>query len=184
MGKGESAAYQQLLLFPSCFKPFPKRQILDSSKLKEFQDDNYILDDNGRKFSKRVENTVGTGEISPFSHSVFKRLVLQTRKNLGLFGKRLVFTKQQISISSKLTELADDKFKFDGNGRKLSQRVENTCGKRSNSSFRASFSHSLFKRLSLVVQTSKNQGLFGKGLKCLPPYNQLTHYHTTNFRLF
>ena len=30
--------------------------------------------------------------ISPFFHSVFKRLVLQTRKNQGLFGKGLSYT--------------------------------------------------------------------------------------------
>ena len=38
--------------------------MLDPSKLKEFADDNFKLDDNGRKFSKRVENTVGKGEIA------------------------------------------------------------------------------------------------------------------------
>ena len=43
--------------------PFPKRQILDSSKLKEFADDNLELNENGRKFFKRVENTVGKDEI-------------------------------------------------------------------------------------------------------------------------
>ena len=42
----------------------PKRQILDSSKLKEFADDNFDFDENGRKFSKRLENTVGKGEIA------------------------------------------------------------------------------------------------------------------------
>ena len=35
-------------------KPFPKRQILDSSKLKEFADDNFKFDENGRKVSKQV----------------------------------------------------------------------------------------------------------------------------------
>ena len=35
------------------------RQILDSSKLKEFADNNFKFDKNGRKFSKRVENTEG-----------------------------------------------------------------------------------------------------------------------------
>ena len=40
----------------------PKRQILDPSKLKKFADDNFKLDKNSRKFSKRVENTVGKGE--------------------------------------------------------------------------------------------------------------------------
>ena len=46
--------------------PFPKRQILDSSKLKEFADDNFKFDENGRKFPKSVENTVGKGEIARY----------------------------------------------------------------------------------------------------------------------
>ena len=45
-------------------EPFPKRQILDSSKLREFADDMFEFNQNGRKFSKRVENTVGKGEIA------------------------------------------------------------------------------------------------------------------------
>ena len=39
--------------------PFPNNKFLDSSKLKEIADDNFKLYKNGRKFSKRVENTVG-----------------------------------------------------------------------------------------------------------------------------
>ena len=46
------------------FKPFPKGQILNSSKLKELADDNFKFDENGRKFSKRIENTEGKGEIA------------------------------------------------------------------------------------------------------------------------
>ena len=42
---------------------FPKRQILNYSKLKEFADDNFFYE-NGRQLSKRVENTVGKGEIA------------------------------------------------------------------------------------------------------------------------
>ena len=39
--------------------------MLDSSKLKEFADDNFKFDENGRKLSdKRIENTVGKGEIA------------------------------------------------------------------------------------------------------------------------
>ena len=44
-------------------QPFPKRQVLDSSKLKQFADDNFEFDKNGSKFSKQVENTLGKGEI-------------------------------------------------------------------------------------------------------------------------
>ena len=41
----------------------PKQQILDSSKLK---DDNFKIDENGRKLSKWVENTEGKGEITRY----------------------------------------------------------------------------------------------------------------------
>ena len=47
-------------------EPFPKRQILDSSKLREFADDNFKFDENAREFSKRVENAVGKGEIAHY----------------------------------------------------------------------------------------------------------------------
>ena len=48
--------------YESClFLPFPKQQILDSSKLKEFADNNFKFDENGRKITRRVENTVGKG---------------------------------------------------------------------------------------------------------------------------
>ena len=49
-----------------CHLPFPKQRILDSSKLKEFADDNFHFDEHGRKFSKQVENIVGKGEIAHF----------------------------------------------------------------------------------------------------------------------
>ena len=37
-----------------------------SSKLKEFADDNFKFIENERKLSKRVENTVGKGEIARY----------------------------------------------------------------------------------------------------------------------
>ena len=46
------------------FNPFPNSKILDSSKLREFADDNFKFDKNGGKFSELVENTVGKGEIA------------------------------------------------------------------------------------------------------------------------
>ena len=36
------------------------------SKLKAFGDDNFEFDENGRKLSKQVENTVGKGEIAHY----------------------------------------------------------------------------------------------------------------------
>ena len=45
---------------------FPKRQILDSSKFKDFADDNFEFDENCGKFSKSTENTVGKGGIARY----------------------------------------------------------------------------------------------------------------------
>ena len=86
------------MLFTSIFYFFhnvitlSQTKILNSSMLNKFTDDNFKFDENGVKFSERVENTVEKEEIARyeqflFSHSVFKRFVLQTRKNQGLFGK-------------------------------------------------------------------------------------------------
>ena len=47
-------------------QPFPKQQILDLSKLKEFADNNFSFVENGRKLLKQVENTAGKGEIARY----------------------------------------------------------------------------------------------------------------------
>ena len=75
-------------------KPFPKRQILDSSKLKEFANDNFKFVENGRKLSKQVGNTMGKGEIAHYERFlIFPRCFRQSctvdSKNQGLFGKGL-----------------------------------------------------------------------------------------------
>ena len=46
------------------FKPFPND--FYSSKLKKFEDDNFKFDENGKKFSKRLKNTMGKGEIARY----------------------------------------------------------------------------------------------------------------------
>ena len=46
--------------------PFPKQQILNSSELKQSADNNFKFDENSKKFSKWVENTVGKGEIARY----------------------------------------------------------------------------------------------------------------------
>ena len=53
-----------------CILTLSQMTILDASKLKEFADDNFKFDENGRKFSKRVENTVGKGEIARYEQFV------------------------------------------------------------------------------------------------------------------
>ena len=64
-------AVGRLSLGTKLFNPLPhnaitRRQILDSSKLKEFADDNFKFDENRRKLSKQIENTVGKGEIARY----------------------------------------------------------------------------------------------------------------------
>ena len=48
------------------FNPFYKQQDSESSKLKEVADDNFKFDENGRNFSKWVQNTEGKGEIAHY----------------------------------------------------------------------------------------------------------------------
>ena len=45
---------------------FPKRPISDFFKLKEFADDNFKFDANGRKFFKWIVNTAEKGEIAHY----------------------------------------------------------------------------------------------------------------------
>ena len=58
--------------------------------MREFAGDNIKFNENDIKFSKRIENTVGKGDIACFffRHSAFKIPVLQTRKT-GLAWERV-----------------------------------------------------------------------------------------------
>ena len=62
----KSGSHLKVCLISMLFviETFPKGQNLDSTKLKEFADNNFEFDENGRKFSKWVKNTVGKGEIA------------------------------------------------------------------------------------------------------------------------
>ena len=65
------------------FNPLPDDKILDWSKLKQSADDNFKFDENSRKFSKRVENTVGKGEIPHYKHFLLFQLCFQKACFLG-----------------------------------------------------------------------------------------------------
>ena len=66
---------------PVLKSPFPKRHILDSSKLKEFADDNFNFFENGIKFSKWVKNTVGKGEIARYEQFILFQRCFQMTSN-------------------------------------------------------------------------------------------------------
>ena len=80
---------------------------------------------NEKKTLWEQEKLLVTSNFS-FSRSVFKRLVLQTRKNQGLFGKGLILSQM---TNFRTEEFAGNNFEFDENGRKLFERKENTVGK-------------------------------------------------------
>ena len=56
---------------------FPKRQILDFTKLKEFADDNFKFAEHGGKFSKKLESTEGKGEIACYGQFLVFPLCFQ-----------------------------------------------------------------------------------------------------------
>ena len=77
------------------FKPFPKQQILDSSRLKEFADDNLNLMKVAESSPNLVENTVGKEEIARyeqflrFPQCFLKNCAADTLKPRLFFGKGL-----------------------------------------------------------------------------------------------
>ena len=64
--------------------------------MKEFADDSFKFNENGTKFFKQLENTMGKGELAFIVQfllfPVISRVVLQTSKNQGLFGKGLTLS--------------------------------------------------------------------------------------------
>ena len=84
-GKIENTGFQHFLLFSQCFqKPSffgslkvgnewqrVKQWILDDFKLKKFADDNFKFDKYSGKFSKKVKNPEGKGEIASYVQFLF-----------------------------------------------------------------------------------------------------------------
>ena len=67
------------------FNPFPNQKKLDTFKLKEFANDNFKLDENGRKFSEWVENAVGKGEIARYARFVLSiAIVAKCNKKINV----------------------------------------------------------------------------------------------------
>ena len=66
------------------FNPLQKGKTLDSSKLKEFADDNFKFDNNGRKFSKKGQKTRAISFRTAFSNDLYCRHV----KTTACLGKR------------------------------------------------------------------------------------------------
>ena len=76
------------------FNPLRDDKILDSSKVKEFADDDFKFYENARKLSRRVENTVGKGEIARYEQFLrfpqcFQKACFPGRQKVSLCGNGL-----------------------------------------------------------------------------------------------
>ena len=75
-------------------QPFPHRQLLDTSKLKAFADDNSRFNENGRKFFKRLKKHCGKRRncslraISPFP-TLFSNGLYGRHVKTGLVWERV-----------------------------------------------------------------------------------------------
>ena len=87
-------------------QPITRHQILDSSKLKEFADDNFKFDENGRKLSKWVENTVGKGEIAHYEQFLLFLLCFQKARFPGASKGAIVWewVKKDRKCDNRLTQ--------------------------------------------------------------------------------
>ena len=79
------------------FNSFPNDKFLDSSKLKEFADDNFKFDESGRKLSEQVENTEGKEEIARYKQFLlfpqcFQKICTSDTYKPGLVWERVKST--------------------------------------------------------------------------------------------
>ena len=88
---------------------------LDSSKLKEFADDNFKFDENGIKLSKHIENTVGKGEIARYEQFLLLPQCFQkacfpgASKGVIVWESFNSLSQNKILDLSELKAFADDK---------------------------------------------------------------------------
>ena len=76
---------------------------LDSSKLKEFADDNFEFDEIGGKFSKRVENTMEKAEIAHYEQyflftQCFQKTCTADTSKQGLAWERVISLPQNTNV--------------------------------------------------------------------------------------
>ena len=99
----------------------------------EFADDNFIFDEDGRKFSKREENTVGKGEIARYEQFLlfpqcFRKNCTADTGKLGLVWEIVAQTTNSRLFQTE-REHADDNFYFHVDGRKFFKEVGNSGGR-------------------------------------------------------
>ena len=71
--------------------------------LKEFADDNFKFDENGRKLSKQVENTVGKGEIAHYEQFLLFPQCFQKAYVPGASKGVIVWEWVKVALNSNTT---------------------------------------------------------------------------------
>ena len=106
--------------------------------MKDFADDNFKFDENGRKLSKLVENTVGKGEIARYKQFLLFPQCFQKACFPGVSKGVIVWEwvnplpNDKILDMSKFNAFADDKIILTQILKFLLGRVENIVGKGEN----------------------------------------------------
>ena len=98
--------------------PNTRRQILDYSKSKQSADYNFKFDENIRKFSKQLENTVGKEKLLvssnfSFSHSVFKKLVSHGHQKMSLCWNGFMNSLRGSVTETTPSGMVSSRFKYD-----------------------------------------------------------------------
>ena len=92
---------------------------MDSSKLKEFADDNFKFDENGRKLSKWVENTVGKGEIARYEQFLLFTQCFQKARFPGASKGIIVWEWVKVAVMHGCREKCDRQYWFLTDGQTL-----------------------------------------------------------------
>ena len=93
------------------FNLFPNDK---SCKLIEFPDDNFKFDKNGRKFSERIENTAGKGEIARYEQFLLFPQCFQNNSTADTLKPGLVWERVNSHISVVFCSVHE--FGVTGNG--------------------------------------------------------------------
>ena len=135
--------------------------------MKDFADDNFNFDENGRQLSKWVENTVGKGEIARYEQFLLFPQCFQKACFQGASKGVIVWEWVNSSSNSKILDTAKLKALYNQRVNleiniSVFDRVKNIVEKGENTDYQHFFSHSVFKKL--VSQGRQKVSLRGNGL--------------------
>ena len=111
-----------------------QNHILDCSKLKDFADDNFRFERNGKKFYKRGKNTVGKGDIALYKQFLlfpqcFQRTCTARERVNPLPDDKILDWSKLKQIADILSVLIKMKHKFHNRSKNIVRKGEIACYK-------------------------------------------------------